>query len=237
MAAPEVTAGGDRGSVASEGEGNEVTDRRRLTGEETRNRILDVAQELFAKHGYDGVSMRQITVGANANVASIHYHFGSKEKLLLEALRRGAAPLIERRSESLSLLPRPLQLEDVIRAFVTPVFQGERAPGTRRLLFGELRSRLVFENGALADQLLSELFDASSRSYIEAIADCLPDLPRSDLYYRFHYFLGAMFYAMSGTNRIKAISRGECDPTNSTAAIEQLIHFVSAGFRAPSSGH
>ncbi|MFT7176774.1 MAG: AcrR family transcriptional regulator, partial [Halioglobus sp.] len=45
---------------------------------EKRERILDVAEELFALHGYDGVTMRQVSSGAKVDVALANYHFGKK---------------------------------------------------------------------------------------------------------------------------------------------------------------
>lgn len=44
--------------------------------------ILQVAEKLFAEHGYDGTSVRDIAKNANINIAMISYYFGSKEKLL-----------------------------------------------------------------------------------------------------------------------------------------------------------
>ncbi|KQW20995.1 hypothetical protein ASC80_12630 [Afipia sp. Root123D2] len=208
-------------------------DLRRINGEETRQRILDVAQELFARHGYNGVSLRQITTRAKVNVASIHYHLGSKEHLLLEVLRRGAGPLVEKRDSALHRLPRPYVLEDIIRAFVGPVF-GE--PGAKQILFGELRARLVFENNKLIDRMLSELFDESTRRFVEAIGECLPNLPRKDLFFRMHYLLGVMTYTMSGPKRAKALSGGSYDLTESDEGLSQLVNFVAAGFRGPPSG-
>lgn len=204
-------------------------DLRRVNGEETRQRILDVAQELFARHGYNGVSLREITRRAKVNIASVHYHLGSKEHLLLEVLRRGAAPLVEKRDHALRSLPKPYQLEDIIRAFVGPVF-GE--PSAKQILFGELRARLVFENNKLVDRMLSELFDESTRHFVEAISECLPKLPRKDLFFRMHYLLGVMAYTMSGSKRAKALSAGSYDPTESHEALDQLVAFVVAGFRA-----
>jgi AcrR family transcriptional regulator len=50
-----------------------------------REKILDAAEELFAGHGFDNTSVRQLALKAKVNVAMISYYFGSKEKLL-EAL-------------------------------------------------------------------------------------------------------------------------------------------------------
>jgi AcrR family transcriptional regulator len=47
----------------------------------TREKILKVANELFAKSGFDGTSIRDIATKAEVNVAAINYHFENKEKL------------------------------------------------------------------------------------------------------------------------------------------------------------
>lgn len=44
--------------------------------------ILQAAEKLFAEHGFDGTSVRDIAKVANINIAMISYYFGSKEKLL-----------------------------------------------------------------------------------------------------------------------------------------------------------
>ena len=49
---------------------------------EKQIKILDVAEELIAKKGFDGTSVRDISAKANINVAMISYYFGSKEKML-----------------------------------------------------------------------------------------------------------------------------------------------------------
>lgn len=41
-----------------------------------RERILDAAEALFAEHGYDGVTLRQIATQASVDVALANYHFG-----------------------------------------------------------------------------------------------------------------------------------------------------------------
>ncbi|RME29866.1 MAG: TetR/AcrR family transcriptional regulator [Deltaproteobacteria bacterium] len=52
----------------------------------TRERILQAAKHLFAKQGYAATGMRQIAGRAGVSLAMINYHFGSKQKLLLELL-------------------------------------------------------------------------------------------------------------------------------------------------------
>src|SRR3982751_3235517 len=51
----------------------------------TKERILGAAETLFARHGFAGASLRQVTAAANVNLAAVNYHFGSKDNLLDEA--------------------------------------------------------------------------------------------------------------------------------------------------------
>ena len=52
--------------------------------EQTRMTLINAAEELFAQSGIDGVSLRQINVTAGQkNSSAVHYHFGSKESLII----------------------------------------------------------------------------------------------------------------------------------------------------------
>ena len=54
----------------------------------TRDRLVETAAGLFARRGYDGVSVREIVAGAGANLGAVTYHFGGKEKLFSEVVVR-----------------------------------------------------------------------------------------------------------------------------------------------------
>lgn len=56
---------------------------------DTKNKILQVARVLFANHGFEGTSVRDIAKAADVNVASVNYHFINKENLFAEILRNG----------------------------------------------------------------------------------------------------------------------------------------------------
>jgi AcrR family transcriptional regulator len=68
----------------------------------TRERILGVAEALFARHGFDGASLRQVTAAAKVNLAAVNYHFGSKESLIEEVFRRRLDELNRQRLASLA---------------------------------------------------------------------------------------------------------------------------------------
>src|SRR5688572_30730463 len=105
----------------------QMEDRRRALGFETKQRLLSTAEELFSTLGYDRVGMREITRAAGVNTAAIHYHFGSKQDLLLELLRARAQPIAMERDRLLRNLREEgeLILEEVLAAFLEPALYGD----------------------------------------------------------------------------------------------------------------
>lgn len=62
----------------------------------TRDRLLEVAETLFAQKGYDAVSVRKITTAAGCNLAAVNYHFGNKKTLYLSVFRERWMPRAQR---------------------------------------------------------------------------------------------------------------------------------------------
>ncbi len=63
---------------------------------QTRDRLLDSAGEIFAERGFHAATVRDISDRAHANIASINYHFGDKERLYAEVLKSGAKKVLDR---------------------------------------------------------------------------------------------------------------------------------------------
>ena len=73
-------------------------------GVATRDFIIEVATDLFGQHGYQGVTVRQLTLAAKVNLSAITYHFGGKEELYrmtVEALMERIGGLIGAHVQSL----------------------------------------------------------------------------------------------------------------------------------------
>lgn len=60
-----------------------------MSDQNTKEKILQIARVLFADHGFEGTSIRDIAKAAEVNVASVNYHFSSKENLFLEIIASG----------------------------------------------------------------------------------------------------------------------------------------------------
>src|ERR1043165_6201538 len=59
----------------------------------TKQAVFNAAERLFALHGFQNVSVRDITAAAGVNLASVNYHFGSKDTLLFEIFRKRTSEL------------------------------------------------------------------------------------------------------------------------------------------------
>ena len=113
---------------------------------DTRERILDAAEQLFMEHGYEGTSMRQITGEAAVNLAAVNYHFGSKESLMQEVFRRRLDWLNEERLRVLDEMEqaaggKPLKASQIVDGFFGTLL---------RLADDKRRERLRFEARAAA---------------------------------------------------------------------------------------
>lgn len=61
----------------------------------TKEKILHVAERMFADKGFDGVSIRDITAEANVNLGAVTYYFETKEKLILAILQKKVDPMVK----------------------------------------------------------------------------------------------------------------------------------------------
>ena len=79
---------------------------------ETRRRVLEAAEQLFAVRGIEAVSIRDITHAAGVNLAAINYHFGTKQGLAAEVFKHCLGPLNAKRLELLDEVEAPGQRPD-----------------------------------------------------------------------------------------------------------------------------
>jgi AcrR family transcriptional regulator len=141
---------------------------------DTTDRVLRSAAVLFARHGYDGASVRDICADAGASANAIHYHFGNKDALYRQVLERFSAVQSEAGARILTAPPRDLaDLETRLTLFVEETLAGLMAePEALQILYAE------FENGfprcpesvmqAFMGQLtnLTAFFDAAQQNRI-----------------------------------------------------------------------
>ncbi len=202
----------------------------------TRDVILDVAEQIFATHGYVATSIRMIASGANITLGNLHYHFKSKESLYREVFERRGLPLVEERArllaEALHLWPNgDIPLSELIRRFITPFLEATVQPGGEAFI--RLHTRLASEPAALGEAVRSVVYDKTTSAYVAAFRQALPELSEEALYWRLHFMIGSNTYTLARSGRLEFISNGRCHSTDIAAALKHIVPFVEAGLRAP----
>jgi AcrR family transcriptional regulator len=96
-------------------------DQRREAGLRTRARLLDAALDLLAERGEDGVTLRELTNAAEANVAAVSYHFGSLKSLCDAAIDQALEHYLDAQEEAVSTLSAESSLEELAAAFARPM--------------------------------------------------------------------------------------------------------------------
>lgn len=151
----------------------------RADGLETRARLKEAAQRLFALRGVDGVTVQEIVSAAGQrNNASLHYHFGSKMELLKELVLDGAKLIDARRQAMVDHLEDQagLSVRALIEALALPLLDLSDQTGQRTYI--RMIANLQMNNRTfLREALMGDTWNTGYRRCLEHLAQLLPQLP------------------------------------------------------------
>lgn len=203
----------------------------------TKDRILDTAERLFARDGFEATSLRAITAEAEVNLAAVNYHFQSKDALVRAVIGRRMGPVNEKRIALLDACEAaagngPLPLESVLDAFIGPVLEISR---THAKEFGPLMGRLYTEPGEFIRHVYKDHLEEVANRFLAAFQRALPDLPPADLMWRMHFAIGVMTHTMGAGRLLESLSHGLCNPADVEATLPRIKAFLLAGLTAPAS--
>lgn len=218
---------------------------------DTRERILDVAERLFMESGYEGTSMRMITGVADVNLAAVNYHFGSKEALMREVFRRRLQWLNRERLLALDRLEQqaagaPLKPSQILEAFFGTLLRMGEDDSLGGMTFLRLLGRTLTDPAEFIGTFFAQEYSEVIDRYKLALYRALPDVPRAEIVWRLHFMLGAMSYAIAGTDVLQVVTgHGLGDHAGETATdgaggavaarrlARRLMPFLLGGLRAP----
>ncbi|PKO83186.1 MAG: TetR family transcriptional regulator [Betaproteobacteria bacterium HGW-Betaproteobacteria-11] len=212
------------------------------TLKDSRDRILDAAARLFLAQGFEGTSMRQLASEAGVNLAATNYHFGSKEGLMQEVLRRHLDRLSEERLRTLDALERaaggkPLKPSQVVEAFFGSLLHLADNDAEGGTTFLRLLGRTLTEPAGFIRAFLAEEHKDVIERYRQALFNALPDVPRVEIVWRFNFMLGAASYAIAGTDTLRLVTGWEVEESDGGERFERLMArlmaFLLGGLRAP----
>ena len=209
---------------------------------DTGERILNAGERLFMAHGYEGTSMRQITSEAAVNLAAVNYHFGSKESLMQEVFRRRLDWLNEERMRVLGEMEsaaagKPLKPSQIVDGFFGTLLRMADDEERGGVTFLRLLGRTLTEPSEFIRTFLAHEYATVMDRYKEALFKALPDVPKADIVWRFHFMLGATSYAIAGTDALRLVTDWQIEEADAVDRVDRLVprlmSFLLGGLRAP----
>jgi AcrR family transcriptional regulator len=201
---------------------------------ETRERLLDAAEALFAEKGIRTTSLRDITHHARANLAAVNYHFRSKGALVQAVFERSFGPLNRERVRLLDEAEAAAgdqapTIEAVLHALFEPMVRTWRENKNFILLAG----RLQYESDAKLRQYILDLYEEVTRRFFCAATRAVPDLPDEDVFWWVHFLFTGMVHSLLAGEALQQFSRGVCRGDDDRV-LDRMIAFGAAGLhRAP----
>ena len=205
-----------------------------MAQQDTKTKIIESAEELFAIDGFHHTTLRAITTRAGVNLAAVNYHFGSKEALLEAILDKHLLPLNKIRIDRMEAVAAQAkksgnkpEVEEVLRCFTEPtlaLLHSDSGTGHFRMLVGRSLND--------PDQTVRQLFLKRIRGVIEMLIDllctALPHQSREHVALKLQFSLGAMSHTLTFQHHgllLGHIEKGK----NIDEVIELLTQFIVKG--------
>jgi len=204
---------------------------------DTKERILDAAEQQFAANGFAGTSLRSITAAADVNLAAVNYHFGSKDALIEAVFARRLSPL---NAERLRQLERAVAdagaagpaLERIVEAFVGPPIRASQDPARGGMAFMRLLGHAMNQPMDSVRVMLAEQFRDTAEAFVIAIHKVLPALSREEVVWRLVFMGGSMAHTMCLSDDMEKLTLGQCRGHDAGALIRRLVPFLASALRA-----
>ncbi|TRX56424.1 TetR/AcrR family transcriptional regulator [Thalassomonas sp. M1454] len=206
---------------------------------DTKTKILNAAELLFADKGFTGTSLREITSIAEVNLAAVNYHFGSKKELIKALMKRYLDELTPSLVKSLTEVlesEEEQDLEDVFSAFVEPLLSLNelRENGTSNFL--QLLGHSYTDSQGFLRWFITTNYPGIIDNFTAAVHKVYPELSSEDIFWRLHFTMGTAVFTMSSTEALIDIASNDFGLKLDVAdVIKRIIPYVAAGVGAPIS--
>ncbi len=204
---------------------------------DTRAALLECAEELFFTHGFDGVSIRQITDATGANVAAINYHFNGKTNLYREVLAQRLDVITRDKLALLNELDEQqpaADLEQILRSYIRSYFDSHlSSPDSDRylqIIYREMAPDAI-ANDLVADRLVIPIHQAFQKIILKAC----PDLDENHVSRCISSITGQVLHFIRAREILSAIRTPEQNQTFIEDTVQHITQFSLRGIG--SKGH
>lgn len=203
---------------------------------DTKTKILNAAENLFADKGFTGTSLREITSAAEVNLAAVNYHFGSKKELIKALMKRYLdvlSPELEGALQSVMEENDPLTLEQVFEAFVEPLLTLNELKEQGTSNFLQLLGHSYTDSQGFLRWFITTNYPGIIDNFVMAVHKAYPELSSEDMFWRLHFTMGTAVFAMSSTSALIDIAENDFNSeVDIEGVIRRLIPYVASGVGA-----
>ncbi|MCF8111945.1 MAG: CerR family C-terminal domain-containing protein [Desulfobacteraceae bacterium] len=204
-------------------------------GENTRQRLLEHAEKLFAEKGFAGVSVREITAMAGCNLAAVNYHFGGKQKLYLAVFRERWAKRGYKVGQSfmqaIECSQKPA-IEEVVSAMAKAFIQGPLTDSERRIHI-QLMQRELSDPGEALDMIVGEVMRPFIRQLTELIEPRIKrGVSRQRLELNILSIIGVTLYFFLARPVVERITGKTYDGKFKSDLVSHITNFSMHGIQA-----
>jgi AcrR family transcriptional regulator len=201
---------------------------------ETLEQMLDAAEYLFAKHGLNGVTLRDVAVKVGVHTSLMHYYFVDKRRLFEAVFTRRAGITSSRRLDALDRYERECggvpTVEGALRAFLDTDLDLYINGGEGWRNFAAFAAQV--SNSTEGAAMMDLHFDPVVLKLIGILRKALPGCSDADIFWGYDFVTGAFMHTLARTGRIDRLSGGACRSEDFAAVKERIAGFMAAGFIA-----
>jgi AcrR family transcriptional regulator len=201
----------------------------RANGDQTKEKILDAAEELFGEKTFDTVSLRDITNHAGVTLALASYHFGTKDNLFVAVVARRADMLNRMRIERLAELDEQgvTDIGPYIDAFVRPLLTQALTGEAGWKSYVGLISKVAMTNRW--NELVQANFDETANRFMVKLRTLLPDHSEEALFRGFAFSLQLGLQVITQNQRVDSLSHGRYSGKDLEASYAIALQYMTSG--------
>lgn len=201
----------------------------------TKEKILNVAEGLFAEYGFNDTSLRTITGRANVNLASVNYHFGDKKTLVRAVLDRYLEALMPSIKTSLVELNTRdnYTMDEVFESLRLPLATLNEVRPNGTALFMLLLGRGYTDVQGHLRWFITTRYAEVLKLFTASIMKANPELTEELLFWRLHFTLGTCVFTMASSQALLELAESKFDQeVDIKSVVDLLIPYLSAGMSA-----
>ncbi|MGD1857952.1 MAG: TetR/AcrR family transcriptional regulator [Leptolyngbyaceae cyanobacterium] len=197
---------------------------------DTKEQLLNVAEQLIAERGYAGTTVRAIATQANANLAAVNYHFGSKEELFRAIFSRLAKPIVIHQLAMLDELQQKDSLPtvaEILTAFLKPCFEKIAQDRSCRPVRAQFMGRCWSEPEPL-QSIASGEFMESRLAFLDILQQVIPNCSQLELNWKLDLVIATLIRVQCQAGKPESLLKSS-QPEDMDYAVQYLVRFLTPG--------